>query len=202
MSFTTRFAFALAAGLWIGFGGLALSGAVNPASAAGAVSKQKADAATPSDTRKRTSGRHAKTSAKPAATAAAATGAAAAVVTGAAAAAAVATGAATAATPPPELPDAIANAHAQMSDTRTDSAAAPLAATEQGSAEAEVVAADQLNELDRQASAATSAQHSATAVQPTASKATLWDQTSLIGKIFIAFGALLTAASAARLAIA
>lgn len=195
MSFTTRFAFALATGLWIGFGGLALSGAVNPASAAGAVSKQKADAATPSDTRKRASGRHAKTSSKPAATAAAATGAA--------AAAAAATGAATAATPTPELPDAIANAHAQMSDMRTDSAAAPLAATEQRSAEAEVVAADQLNELDRQASAATSAQHSsAAAVQPTASKATLWDQTSLIGKIFIAFGALLTAASAARLAIA
>ncbi|MCK7475001.1 MAG: hypothetical protein MZV49_19050 [Rhodopseudomonas palustris] len=46
-------------------------------------------------------------------------------------------------------------------------------------------------------------QHGTAAIaQPAAGTGTLWDKTSLIGKIFIAFGALLTAASAARLAIA
>ena len=34
------------------------------------------------------------------------------------------------------------------------------------------------------------------------SEASTWDQTSLIGKIFIAFGALLTMASAARMFMA
>ena len=37
---------------------------------------------------------------------------------------------------------------------------------------------------------------------PAARKSSTWDQTSLIGKIFIAFGALLTMASAARMFMA
>lgn len=200
MSITTRFALALAAGLWIGVGGLALSGAVNPASAAPAVSKQKAATATANEGRKRTASRSAAKSAansaaKPAAAAAAAT------ATGATAAAA---GAAAVATPAPALSEAVANAHAQMAEPRSPEAnAAPAAQSEPAFAEAEVVASDQLNELDRQASAQRPPQHGTAAVaQPAAGSGTLWDKTSLIGKIFIAFGALLTAASAARLAIA
>lgn len=200
MSVTTRFAFALAAGLWIGVGGLALSGAVNPASAATTVSKQKAATATANEGRKRTASRiaaksAANSAAKPAAAAAAAT------ATGATAAAA---GAAAVATPAPALSEVVANAHAQMAEPRSPEAnAAPAAQSEPAFAEAEVVASDQLNELDRQASAQPPPQHGAAAVaQRAAGTGTLWDKTSLIGKIFIAFGALLTAASAARLAIA
>ena len=194
MSVTTRFALALAAGLWIGVGGLALSGAVNPASAAPAVNKQQAATATPSEGRKRTASRSAaksatKSAAKPAA----------------AAAASAAAGAAAVATPAPALSEAVANAHAQMAEPRSPAAdAAPAAQSEPAFAEAEVVASDQLNELDRQAGAQSPPQQHGTAAvaQPAAGTGTLWDKTSLIGKIFIAFGALLTAASAARLAIA
>jgi hypothetical protein len=85
-----------------------------------------------------------------------------------------------------------------------------------------VVASDQLNDVDR-ALAAPPAQPEAAAapmdsqqVQPASSPAanppavvvastsgnSTWDQTSLIGKIFIGFGALLTLASAARMFIA
>ena len=40
------------------------------------------------------------------------------------------------------------------------------------------------------------------AAKPAPSESSTWDQTSLIGKIFIAFGALLTVASAARMFMA
>jgi hypothetical protein len=76
----------------------------------------------------------------------------------------------------------------------------------------ELVAADQLNDLDRALSDAKSEEKPAlvptvamaTAQAPAAvsSSDSTWDQTSLIGKIFIAFGGLLTLASAARMFMA
>jgi hypothetical protein len=79
-------------------------------------------------------------------------------------------------------------------------------------AETQIVAADQLNDVDRalqegQPPAANTTTADAPA-EPTAQAAPIalsrndgssWDQASLIGKIFIAFGGLLTAASAARM---
>jgi hypothetical protein len=76
-----------------------------------------------------------------------------------------------------------------------------------------VVAADQLNDVDRalhEGAPATapvmlaSAEPPVAVASPTASfspggESSIWDQTSLIGKIFIGFGALLTVASAARM---
>jgi hypothetical protein len=84
-----------------------------------------------------------------------------------------------------------------------------------------VVSSDQLNDVDR-ALAAPVVQPAATPAQPEAAAPleaqqapanppvvvaasgnnSTWDQTSLIGKIFIGFGALLTVASAARMFIA
>jgi hypothetical protein len=86
----------------------------------------------------------------------------------------------------------------------------------QATAAAPVVAADQLNDVDRTLQAATPAAApvalasadapAATAPSPAAaassSESSTWDQTSLIGKIFIGFGALLTMASAARMFMA
>jgi hypothetical protein len=76
----------------------------------------------------------------------------------------------------------------------------------------QVVSADQLNDVDRSlhesAAAAppvamASADAPARAATATASnESSTWDQTSLIGKIFIGFGALLTMASAARMFMA
>jgi hypothetical protein len=67
-----------------------------------------------------------------------------------------------------------------------------------------LVAADQLNDVDRALQEGSSS--SATANPPpapaAASESSTWDQTSLIGRIFIAFGALLTMASAARMFMA
>jgi len=75
-----------------------------------------------------------------------------------------------------------------------------------------IVAADQLNDVDRalqeggNAPAALSAMASANPppepVNAAPRKSSLWEQTSLIGKIFIGFGALLTMASAARMFMA
>jgi hypothetical protein len=96
-------------------------------------------------------------------------------------------------------------------------AAAESPADAQPAADAQIVAADQLNDLDRalveenkpaaQESpppAATLAMVRAPAapVMAKGDDSSTWDQTSLIGKIFIAFGALLTVASAARMFIA
>jgi hypothetical protein len=50
------------------------------------------------------------------------------------------------------------------------------------------------------AAAETPVAHEAPA--PSASEHSIWDETSLIGKIFIGFGALLTIASAARMFMA
>ncbi|HEY3796393.1 MAG TPA: hypothetical protein VGM09_31610 [Bradyrhizobium sp.] len=84
-------------------------------------------------------------------------------------------------------------------------------------AAAPVVAADQLNDVDRALQEGTPAAApvalasadapAATAPPPAAaasasSESSTWDRTSLIGKIFIGFGALLTMASAARMFMA
>lgn len=117
----------------------------------------------------------------------------------------------------------IANANAQMllAGVQLSSAAvipsgtdAPVTASDNtASATAEgktfMVAADQLNDVDRtlqegNSAAATPAPAIPSPPAPAAtltSESSTWDQTSLIGKIFIGFGALLTMASAARMFI-
>jgi hypothetical protein len=75
-----------------------------------------------------------------------------------------------------------------------------------------VVPADQLNEIDRAASndafrgRTTGANGGPTRrMAPAivaATDSSIWDTTSLVGKIFVIFGALLTVASAARMFIA
>ncbi|MES2195664.1 MAG: hypothetical protein V4517_14695 [Pseudomonadota bacterium] len=138
------------------------------------------------------------------------------------------------------IPPSIANANAQLpsAEVSPDSAsmmsakantmllaAADKPADAQPGAAAEVVASDQLNDLDRalqqaKPEARSEAKSEARSAAPTMRLASVeapaapapamaaskedsaWDQTSLIGKIFIAFGALLTMASAARMFMA
>ena len=131
------------------------------------------------------------------------------------------------------IPPSVANANAQLASADTPignaramsarannilAAAADSPADAQPAADAQVVAADQLNDLDRalqeskpapqesQPPAATlamvSAKVPAAPVMARGDDSSTWDQTSLIGKIFIAFGALLTVASAARMFMA
>jgi hypothetical protein len=135
----------------------------------------------------------------------------------------------------PSLPPSVANANAQLAsaDAAADSATAlssqardrlQLMAADQSDPQAqppaantELVAADQLNDVDRalsetgddkdKAASATLAMAVAQAPAQTQAAAvsnddSAWSQTSLIGKIFIAFGALLTLASAARMFMA
>jgi hypothetical protein len=71
----------------------------------------------------------------------------------------------------------------------------------------QLVAADQLNDVDRtlredNAPVVAPANPTAAPVLVNSQESSTWDQTSLIGKIFIGFGALLTMASAARMFIA
>jgi hypothetical protein len=129
----------------------------------------------------------------------------------------------------PAMSPSIANANAQMllAGVQLNAAAAipsgadvPATASDnQANATADnatfVVAADQLNDVDKTlqesnststapVAATTTSQPPALAATTTAtmtSESTAWDQTSLIGKIFIGFGALLTMASAARMFI-
>ena len=123
----------------------------------------------------------------------------------------------------PGIPASVANANAQL--TSADSASAmtakantmllaaadkPGAADTQDATDAAVVSSDQLNDVDRalqqtpsQTVAMASAKPaSAAPVLASGNESSTWDQTSLIGKIFIAFGALLTMASAARMFMA
>jgi hypothetical protein len=135
------------------------------------------------------------------------------------------------------LPPAVANANAQLAaadlpaDTHSVSTKASnmlrtMAAKQGDSAEpqvpapvanTELVAADQLNDVDRALSENKSEDKPAEdkpALTPTVAMAmaqapaavsnddSTWGQTSLIGKIFIAFGGLLTLASAARMFMA
>jgi hypothetical protein len=137
----------------------------------------------------------------------------------------------------PTLPPSVANANAQLTsaDGPADSATAlssqardrlqVMAANQSDpqaqppAANTELVAADELNEVDRalsengndkdKAPAATLAMAVAQAPAPAQTQAAVvstddsaWSQTSLIGKIFIAFGGLLTLASAARMFMA
>jgi hypothetical protein len=123
------------------------------------------------------------------------------------------------------LPPSVANANAQLAaaDTLADSARAmtarandimQAAADSRPATEGQVVTPDQGNDVDRalrddpppprQATLAmASADVPASAPQVMASsESSGWDQTSLIGEILIAAGALLTLASAARLFMA
>jgi len=119
------------------------------------------------------------------------------------------------------IPASVANANAQLTsaDTPAGNARAMSArandilqtAEAQPAAGSQVVAADQLNDVDRalhegQPPAAkmalASAEAPAALVMASSQESSTWDQTSLIGKIFIAFGALLTMASAARMFMA
>lgn len=91
-------------------------------------------------------------------------------------------------------------------------ARAPVIVVAQARATNQVVPADQLNEIDRAASndafrdRTTGANGGPTRrMAPAIVAATdnsIWDTTSLVGKIFVIFGALLTVASAARMFIA
>jgi hypothetical protein len=128
---------------------------------------------------------------------------------------------------PIAIPASVANANAQMTSTSAlaDSASAMTAkantvllasadkpADAQAPADAAVVASDQLNDVDKalqetppkqQTVALAVVRPTATSpVQAAANDSNTWDQTSLIGKIFIGFGALLTMASAARMFMA
>jgi hypothetical protein len=128
------------------------------------------------------------------------------------------------------IPPAVANANAQMAtvdvpggNAKAMSArandilqAAPAnPADAQITADTQVVAADQLNDVDRalhesrppatalaMASADTPAPAAPVMASSNGNEGSTWDQTSLIGKIFIGFGALLTMASAARMFMA
>jgi hypothetical protein len=137
----------------------------------------------------------------------------------------------------PSLPPSVANANAQLAsaDGPADSATAlssqardrlqVMAANQSDpqaqppAANTELVAADELNDVDRalsenandkdKAPSATLAMAAAQAQAPAQTQAaavstddSAWSQTSLIGKIFIAFGGLLTLASAARMFMA
>ena len=132
--------------------------------------------------------------------------------------------------PASDIPPSVANANAQLaaSDSPAGSAQAmsdrantmlqdkpDTPADAQAPAEAPVVSADQLNDVDRALHentapaaplAMASAEAPAAAPSPPVAAAgnenSTWDQTSLIGKIFIGFGALLTMASAARMFMA
>jgi hypothetical protein len=125
------------------------------------------------------------------------------------------------------LPPSVANANAQLTATDLPSgnakamtaqanaflqAAQDSSADAQSAVETQIVAADQLNDVDRRLHdskepAATQAMASADVpaaapVTANSHESSTWDQTSLIGKIFIGFGALLTMASAARMFMA
>jgi hypothetical protein len=131
----------------------------------------------------------------------------------------------------PTIPPSVANANAQFAsaDTPTSNAARAMSARANDilqagpantppAADGQVVSPDQLNDIDRALRAGTppanlklaSAEVPAAPTPPPAaptaasssSDSSTWDQTSLIGKIFIAFGALLTMASAARMFMA
>ncbi len=122
-----------------------------------------------------------------------------------------------------EIPPSVANANAQMllAGVQLSAAAAiPAGSYAQAAPDSAtsvkseagtqiVAAADQLNEVDRSlqeggppAAGAASPPPASAPTMTMTSESSVWDQTSMIGKIFIGFGALLTMASAARLFMA
>jgi hypothetical protein len=125
------------------------------------------------------------------------------------------------------MPPAVANANAQVASADTPTAAAASAMTDRANdnvqqaagdnaapgVDGQVVESNQPNDLDRALQDTPSAQTpviAATDAQPrpapvmasSSSDGSAWEQSSLIGKIFIGFGALLTLASAARMFMA
>ena len=117
------------------------------------------------------------------------------------------------------LPSWVTNANAQLQSAGSPSeniSAMPAQADNlpQEPADAKtdngIVTADQLNDVDRalqESNTPASLSAMASANPPAAAttarhESSAWDQTSLIGKIFIGFGALLTMASAARMFMA
>mgnify|MGYP001023329069 CR=1 FL=1 len=121
---------------------------------------------------------------------------------------------------PSELSASVANANARMGGAISDDAAtaaspspgAALARDQllegQGAVSIQLAEADQLNEIDKAIQEPSQTTVAVAPAKPVASARTVvedtstWDRTSLIGKIFIAFGALLTVASAARMFMA
>jgi hypothetical protein len=129
----------------------------------------------------------------------------------------------------PAIPSWVANANARLAaaDTPTGDVKAMASrvneilqnapdksAEPQPAAENEVVSADQLNDVDRalhegtppapfllMAAAQAPGVPAAPVTAVSSNESSAWEQTSLIGKIFIGFGALLTMASAARMFI-
>lgn len=126
-----------------------------------------------------------------------------------------------------QMPPDVANANAQLAAADTPPAAAASAMTGRANdnvqaaadnpaapgAENQVVAPDQLNDLDRALQqdnppgqkavvAATDAQPRPAPMMASSQPNSAWDQSSLIGKIFIGVGTLLTLASAARMFMA
>ncbi|UWU95223.1 hypothetical protein [Bradyrhizobium sp. CB1015] len=127
--------------------------------------------------------------------------------------------------PSSQMAPGVANANAQLApDTPTAAAASAMtnrandnvqAAADNTNAEnpeSQVVAPDQLNDIDRALQenrppqkaviAATEAQPRPAPVMASTQQSSAWDQSSLIGKIFIGVGTLLTLASAARMFMA
>jgi hypothetical protein len=127
------------------------------------------------------------------------------------------------------MPPSVANANARLAAADTPTAAAATAMTSRANEnllaagddtvpasgpDNKVVASDQLNDVDRALQqdnpsaqktvlAAVDAQpRPGPGVAASSGESSTWDQTSLIGKIFIGFGALLTVASAARMFMA
>jgi len=125
-----------------------------------------------------------------------------------------------------QMPPEVANANAQLAaDTPTAAAASAMSSRASDNVQAaadkpaapgdenQVVAPDQLNDIDRALQqdnppaqkaviAATDAQPRPAPVMASSQQSSAWDQSSLIGKIFIGVGTLLTLASAARMFMA
>jgi hypothetical protein len=126
-----------------------------------------------------------------------------------------------------QMPPEVANANAQLAAAGAPPAAAASAMTDRANdnvqaaadspaapgAENQVVPPDQLNDLDRALQqdnppaqkavvAATDAQPRPAPMMASSQPNSAWDQSSLIGKIFIGVGTLLTLASAARMFMA
>lgn len=123
-----------------------------------------------------------------------------------------------------QMPPAVVDAKAQvaadpptaasaLTDRANDNVQAAADNTDAAAAEGQVVASDQLNDIDRALQqdnpfaqkaviAATEAQPRPAPVMASSQQSSAWDQSSLIGKIFISVGTLLTLASAARMFMA
>jgi len=96
------------------------------------------------------------------------------------------------------IPSSVADANAQLRSGDTPAADAQPAAAAEPTPDAQPAAANPM--IAAAESEAPSAREAAP--PPSASEHSIWDETSLIGKIFIGFGALLTIASAARMFMA